>query len=333
MNQKFLRQWTMLQKVPRSPAKTTTRALLDYLSDKGYEVTQRTIQRDLKALAGVMPGLQSDGNTDIPGWSWARDSEILNIPSMDGNIALTFQLADLFLNNTFPPSVLEQLKPYFDSANNVLETVNNQGFSNWQNKVRILPRTQPLIPAHIEQKVITNIYEALFNGKQIRGRYIKRDDDHEVEYNIHPLGLIFRDSVIYLVATLWNYGNVLHLALHRFKNCTVLEEELSIPEGFDIDDYIERGSFEYGEVDNKTINLEAIFSDSAGVHILETPLSENQEVTENEDGSFLIKATVKDSAQLRWWLLGFGDYVEVLKPNSLREEFSQIAHNLHDCYN
>jgi len=46
-----------------------------------------------------------------------------------------------------------------------------------------------------------------------------------------------------------------------------------------------------------------------------------------------MEATVKDTSQLRWWLLGFGDSVEVLKPEKLRKEFAQIAKNLDGMYN
>ena len=38
-----------------------------------------------------------------------------------------------------------------------------------------------------------------------------------------------------------------------------------------------------------------------------------------------LQATVKNTLELRWWLLGFCDKVEVLEPKSLREEFSSIA--------
>lgn len=43
-------------------------------------------------------------------------------------------------------------------------------------------------------------------------------------------------------------------------------------------------------------------------------------------------ATVADSAQLRWWLLGFGDYVEVVRRKKLRMEFEKIANNLAGTY-
>jgi predicted DNA-binding transcriptional regulator YafY len=39
----------------------------------------------------------------------------------------------------------------------------------------------------------------------------------------------------------------------------------------------------------------------------------------------LVRATVQDSAELHWWLLGFGELVEVLAPAALREEFRARA--------
>jgi len=37
---------------------------------------------------------------------------------------------------------------------------------------------------------------------------------------------------------------------------------------------------------------------------------------------------VKDTLELRWWLLGFGDKVEVLAPKALREEFSAVTQRM-----
>ena len=37
----------------------------------------------------------------------------------------------------------------------------------------------------------------------------------------------------------------------------------------------------------------------------------------------LFKAHVRNTGQLRWWLLGFSDQIEILKPVALRNEFAQ----------
>lgn len=49
---------------------------------------------------------------------------------------------------------------------------------------------------------------------------------------------------------------------------------------------------------------------------------------ERKDGRALVRATVADTTQLRWWLLGFGEKVEVLKPKRLREEFRAVSRKL-----
>ena len=43
-------------------------------------------------------------------------------------------------------------------------------------------------------------------------------------------------------------------------------------------------------------------------------------------------ATVPNTAQLRWWLMGFGEGVEVLEPVSLRQEFIDMAQALNIVY-
>ncbi len=331
MSKIFLRQLIMLQNIPRLPSKTATSALKQILKDNGFEVTQRTIQRDLKTLSAVLPGLQVDNDKDIPGWSWSKETLLRDIPTMNSNMALTFQMVDYFLKNIFPPSVMEQLRPYFNSSKKILDAADDTGYAHWQEKVRILPRTQALIPATIDEDVVTVIYEALFKGRQVRARYRTRSGD-EVGYDLHPLGLIFRESVVYLVATIWDYQDPHHLALHRFKQCELLDENLVIPENFNLDDYIAGGSFEYGEKENETIRLKALFFDGAGNHLLETPLSEDQKTSELEGDQLQVKATVKDSAQIRWWLMGFGDNVEVLEPEDLREEFKEMVENLVAIY-
>ena len=58
----------------------------------------------------------------------------------------------------------------------------------------------------------------------------------------------------------------------------------------------------------------------------------DQEIKIMEDGKVYIKASVSDTAQLRWWLLGFGGQVEVISPKSLREELFKSAKDMIKVY-
>jgi len=166
---------------------------------------------------------------------------------------------------------------------------------------------------------------------QFRANYRVKVADESREYIVHPLGLVFRPEIIYLVCTLWDYDDIKQLALHRFESCEILKQRRNAPEEFNLDDYIAEGGFSY-PVEEKPIKLQVLFDSQTAAHLYETPLSENQILSENDDGRILLKATVEDTSELHWWLLGFGDCVEVLKPEKLRNLFSKKIKNLADRY-
>jgi predicted DNA-binding transcriptional regulator YafY len=56
-------------------------------------------------------------------------------------------------------------------------------------------------------------------------------------------------------------------------------------------------------------------------HLGETPLSRDQRMgAPDDDGWVLVRATVPDTSQLRWWILGMGPRIRVRRPASLRRE-------------
>jgi predicted DNA-binding transcriptional regulator YafY len=85
-------------------------------------------------------------------------------------------------------------------------------------------------------------------------------------------------------------------------------------------------------VSKKPLSLEVIFEPMAGFHLTETPISKNQILKQLEDGRYMLKAKLPDTSQIRWWLLGFGSQVEIIRPVSLRQEFEQTAKSLSKIY-
>lgn len=67
-------------------------------------------------------------------------------------------------------------------------------------------------------------------------------------------------------------------------------------------------------------------------HLSERPLSKKQRLLRKADGHVLVEATVRDTQELRWWLLGFGEGVEVLAPAHLRKEFTERVAAMNRLY-
>nr|WP_237684501.1 WYL domain-containing protein [Pelovirga terrestris] len=180
---------------------------------------------------------------------------------------------------------------------------------------------------------MTTVYEALFHDRRFLGTYRSRNEKKEREFVVNPLGLIFSDPVVYLAATLWDYDDVRLYALHRFSSARMLADGISRPSGFRFDEYLNKGAVEFPATDAAgPSNLVFRMKEDVARHLFESPLSKDQKIKPDQEGWVQITATVKNTQQLRWWLLGFGDKVEVLAPEGLRGEFVGIVESLRQIY-
>ncbi|QIE30179.1 WYL domain protein (plasmid) [Caballeronia sp. SBC2] len=71
------------------------------------------------------------------------------------------------------------------------------------------------------------------------------------------------------------------------------------------------------------MRLELVFEGNAGNHLKESPMAKDQEVDTLADGRLKVSGTVIPSLKLRWWLRSIGPHVEIIAPESLREEFAE----------
>jgi predicted DNA-binding transcriptional regulator YafY len=323
-----LRQITMLSLVPRRSPGTTTETLRHALADRDFDVNLRTIQRDLVKLSASFPLICDEG--DPPRWYWAPHAESINLPGHDSLSALSWQLIEQHLQPLLPRSLSREIKPHFDAARGFLESVAAGNFQRWTRRARILPRSMQLTPPEISPDVLDAIYQGLLERRQVEVDYTNRSSDDARRMILHPLALVVRDSVHYLLATVWDFTDIRQLVLHRMSAACLLDAPATEPQDFDLDDYIRRGGFDYSS--GESIDLVARFDGYAGKALLETPLTPEQDHEVLDDGRIEVRATVDDSEQLRWWLMGFGSAVEVVAPQSLREDMRTEAEALRKRY-
>jgi len=326
----LLRQWQTLRMIPRHPRKITATELCASLNGDGFTVGKRTVERDLQSLALIFP-LVSDERSKPYGWGWQKDAPAFDLPGISNSEAITLLLAREHLRTLLPASTITQLQPYFAVAEQKLNTLEqHSGIAGWQHKVRVIPPTQPLLAPKIDEAVQGTLYEALLHDRLCNITYQKREATKPENYPVHALGLVQRGQVLYLVCTIKNYPHIRLLALHRILSAELLNEAISPTADFDLDAYIASGAL--GWLPKETIQLKAIFSSEVAAHLYETPLSEDQIMTEIPDGRVQLTAKVQETLQLRWWLQGFGDAVEVIKPIHLRKQIAEGINHLAESY-
>ena len=326
-----LRFLAMLVLIPVYPKSLSTKEIRKKLLAKyaDYDVSVRTIQRDLEKLSGVY-SLTDEPRGREKYWCWSDSSAITQIPAMNQTTAFAFKLAAEHLKPLMPPSTRGMLNPYFEHATKILQQTK---LGNWSTKTRIINRGPELIAPPIKPGVQEVVYEALLEGKQFEVNYKGKGRSQAKHQVLNPLGLVLKNGIAYLVATAFEYEDPLHYSLHRMNHPRLLDTYVKPLPDFDFARHVEEaGMFSY-PVSEKKIKLRVLFSNVAAIHLTESKLSNDQKVTDKKDGRMLVEATVADTAELRWWLLGFGSYVKVLGPKSLREEFSGIAEDMRNIYN
>ncbi len=317
------RQWQILSRL--STGKWMgTRELQEILVREGVDISLRTIQRDLNQIAQRFP-IESSKTTP-QGWRWRSDAPIQSLPHMTSSQAVTFMMVEEHLKHLLPPSLIDEMNPWFDLARRSLSTKNN--VRQWINRVRIVPANQPLIPPVVERAAQQAIYEGLLQDKQLECIYQGRGQHSEEKtYILNPLALVQKGSIIYLVCTRHDRSDIQTFALHRFKSATVLNTRALHPVNFDIDEYIDSGALGF-RVDfnqpTENITLKLHMSEADAHYFEESQLSLDQSIEKLEDGMALITATVPYTSQLIWWLRSFGKKIRHIEPEQVANMVNQV---------
>lgn len=326
----LLRHWQTLRSVPRYPRKITAGEICNRLSEEGFPVGKRTVERDLLALSRIFPLLVDDREKPY-GWSWDKESPAFDLPCLTTGESLALLMARVYLRSVMPNTVQAQLAPYFRQAEQRLDTLTgHSALADWMSKVRVIPATQPLLSPQINEDIEGAVHEALLYQRQCQISYLRKDSVEPDEYPISPLALVQRGVLTYLVCRIKNYPEPRILVLHRVISAELLDLPIQDSAEFDLDSYLANGAFGWGE--GELIRLEALFTQGAGNHLYETPLSSDQKISVESDGRLRVVANLPFTKQLQWWLLGFGNGVEVIGPERLRDYIFMQLSSAHGLY-
>jgi predicted DNA-binding transcriptional regulator YafY len=314
------RQWEMLKLLPTKPPGITSLNLQRELHKLGYSVVKRTVERDLQDLTQPFPILCNDKGKPY-GWYWSPGASA-NLPAITLAEALSLRLVEDLLKPLLPKAILTSLQAHFNQAQAKLKSLRQDNVTaHWQDKVRHVPPALPLLPPNINAEVLDVVQTALLYDRQVEIKYEAAHAEKISIQTLHPLALVQRGSITYLVATAFEYEDIRLYALHRIHKATATDNPATRPASFDLDSYIASGALHFGD---GTLQLKAWISYELANYLRETALSKDQTLLENDD-CYQLTATVNDSWQLRWWILSQGDGLEVIEPVMLREE---IASNL-----
>jgi predicted DNA-binding transcriptional regulator YafY len=298
----------LLRRIPRN-SKISAPELHKQLSTTGVARDLRTIQRQLEMLSEHFE-IERDERYKPYGYRWKERAKGLALPMLSEQESLLLTLAEKQLGTLLPASVMKSMDGFFVQARaNIGQGAHAQLEREWLSKIRVVSETQPLLPPKIAPGVLEEVSNALYANLWLNLDYKNAGGKHS-SVEVMPLGLAQQGPRMYLVCRFQGYDNERSLVLHRIISAKASTAAFNRPKDFDLQKYDDDGRFGFGE--GKRIHLTFRITQKAGRFLLESPLSVDQQVTEL-DGQYEISATVVDTAQLEWWLRGFGDQVSDIR--------------------
>lgn len=296
----------LLRRIPRG-RKITASELHSQLKDAGMERDLRTIQRQMEMLSRHFE-IERDERSKPYGYRWLEHAKNLAVPHLTPQESLLLQLAEEHLKYLLPARLMKSMDGFFAQAKrNLGENSNAHLEREWPHKVRVVATNQPLLPPTIAAGVLKEVSDALYANQWLDLDYQNASGKRK-SIKVMPLGLAQQGPRLYLVCRYEGFDNERSLALHRVRKAKASTLTFKRPAEFDLQKYDDEGRFGFGE--GKQIQLTFCIKNQKGFHLLETPLSKDQQVRKVDEEWLEITATVVDSLMLEQWLKGFGNAVK-----------------------
>jgi predicted DNA-binding transcriptional regulator YafY len=178
-----------------------------------------------------------------------------------------------------------------------------------------IEHVRQLTRAWAERRVVEITYEgAAYEGRPgERSRRVVRPYLIEPSLQTHALYLLGFDADRAAMRT---------FKIERIHDVRVTPRSFEPPEGATLERDLRRGWDIIA--DQPPVDIVLQFSPSVADRVLETTWHPLQRTEKNSDGTLVWRSTVSGVVEIRLWILSWGDDVEVLEPQDLRDQVREI---------
>jgi proteasome accessory factor B len=164
---------------------------------------------------------------------------------------------------------------------------------------------------------------AIVRQRSCRLVYISFHERRQISTTVRPLRLVFQGRAWYLIAYSSAHAEIRTFKLARVRKLTVTDRTFTRPTDVDLADYFGDA---WGMIpEGRLYHVHLHFEPKVAGNVAEVRWHRSQQVQWNDDGSVEFTVTVDGLGEITWWVLGYGDQVEVVSPKQLRRRVARTA--------
>ena len=291
---------------------------------KMFGTSRRTIFRDLKELQAIGVPFHYDARTS----GYTIEPEFF-LPPVD--LSLQEALGLLLLAHKTKDQIQTPFKNSVLWAALKIENNLPAKIRQYCNTALQNISTRPCAQATVTHsagldKTFAQLQQAIVKKRKVNIRYHSLFEGTIIDVELNPYHLLYNKRAWYVLGRSSLHKSVRTFKLNRIRELTTTKRCFVDGEKFDVYDYLGRAWSMIPE--GRIYNIKLLFLPKVANNVSEVQWHSTQKVVRNSDGSATVEFRVDGLGEITWWILGYGDQVQVLAPKTLRKKVLEVAKNM-----
>ena len=297
------------------------KALYDYTGDEKSSIQRRQIFNDISFM-------ESAAGWDIP-LDRLKDGKRVYYRYSDKNFTIN--------NQPLSKAELDQLKeatytlarfkgvPSFEWVEEIISKLEDK-FQLVGNSASVIDFEQNIYLKGLEY--LSPLFNSIVNKQCLRVTY-RNFKGEEFVWDIHPYYIKQYNTRWFLLALNEEYQSITNIPLDRIEDCTPIGLKYK-PTDIDFNEYFDDVIGVTIPRDASVEKIKLKFSPHRFSYITSKPLHGSQKIVDEENG--IIELSLIPNNEFYALLLSFGSDVEILEPQSVREEYMSQVKKTYEIY-
>jgi len=187
-------------------------------------------------------------------------------------------------------------------------------------------------------KTFAQLQQAIVKKRKVNIRYHSLSEGAIIDVELCPYHLLYNNrawhnknnQAWYVLGRSSLHESVRTFKLNRIREQTTTERCFVDGDNFDVNNYLGKAWSMIPE--GQLYNIKLKFLPEVAYDVAEVQWHNTQQVTFEEDDSAIIEFRVDGLNEIVWWILSYGDKVQVLAPRILRQRIIEIAQRMRSTH-
>ncbi len=183
---------------------------------------------------------------------------------------------------------------------------------------------------------VSNLHTAIAENKKIRFKYFSYNVGKQKvlrnngnDYVVSPYNLVFSEDNYYLICHYPKNERLTHFRVDKMSDIRMDDEKRKdisevMGENFNLGEYM-KNTFDMFGGDTKKVSL---VCENSLINAVIDRFGEDIHIRKNDENTFIVSVSVNVSPTFFAWVFTFGGKMKILSPDSVAEEFKNIAERM-----